>query len=66
MLDYLIAMLAVPVLLLGWLAVQSYSRHFAKAHPEFGPAREEGGGCGKACLCSGESSCKKNNPVKYQ
>jgi hypothetical protein len=59
MLDYLIAMSIVPILLLGWLVVQSIARHFSKLHPEFGPHREEGSGCGKSCMCSG-GSCQRH------
>jgi hypothetical protein len=55
--DYLIAMTVIPVLMAAWLFVQWVSRKFAEAHPEFGPPREEGGGCGKSCSCSGGSSC---------
>ena len=58
MLDYLIAMGIVPVLLLGWLVVQSITRRYSKMHPEFGPHREEGSGCGKSCMCSG-GSCQR-------
>jgi hypothetical protein len=54
MLDYLIAMSIIPLLLLGWLVVQSITRRYAKSHPEFGPPREEGTGCGKSCQCSGD------------
>ncbi|MEO5343967.1 MAG: chemotaxis protein [Gammaproteobacteria bacterium SHHR-1] len=59
MLDYLIAMLVIPILMLSWLLVQNIARRFARAHPEFGPAREEGGGCGSTCGCAGKSSCKR-------
>lgn len=59
MLDYLIAMIAVPTLLLGWLIVQQITRQFAKAHSEFGPPREEGAGCGKSCMCSGNGRCER-------
>ncbi|PLX34010.1 MAG: chemotaxis protein [Hyphomicrobiales bacterium] len=59
MTDYLIAATFIPFLLIGWLAVQSLSRRFAEAHPEFGPAREEGGGCGKDCGCHGKSACQR-------
>lgn len=52
---YLAAMLLVPALLLGWLLVQELSRRFARAHPELGPFREEGGGCGGNCACRGGS-----------
>ena len=57
--DYLIAIVTVPLLLLSWLLVQAYARKFAKSHPEFGPAREEGAGCGKSCLCSGKEGCQQ-------
>ncbi len=50
---HLAAMLLVPALLLGWLLVQELSRRFARAHPELGPFREEGGGCGGNCACRG-------------
>ena len=59
MLDFLIAPLLVFILLGGWVLVQHSARWFAQRHPEFGPAREEGGGCGSGCSCSGEGSCKK-------
>ncbi|MCU7904578.1 MAG: chemotaxis protein [Candidatus Thiodiazotropha sp. (ex Epidulcina cf. delphinae)] len=55
MIDYLIAITIIPMLLLGWLIVQSIARRFAKLHPESGPPREEGSGCGKSCPCSGGS-----------
>ncbi|MBT8439398.1 MAG: chemotaxis protein [Gammaproteobacteria bacterium] len=61
MMKYIIAITAVPLLLLGWLLVQQMGRHFAKHHPELGVFREEGGGCGKSCSCSGKSSCQ-NKP----
>ena len=59
--DYLIAILVVPVLLVGWLLVQQLGRNFARTHPEFGAAREEGSGCGKSCACSGNSCQRENN-----
>jgi hypothetical protein len=59
MLDYLIAMGMVPILLLGWLVVQSITRRYSNMHPEFGPHREEGSGCGKSCMCSG-GSCQRH------
>ncbi len=58
MADYLIAMLAVPMILGGWIAVQHLARSYAARHPEFGPAREEGGGCGTSCLCS-KGQCRR-------
>ena len=64
MYKYLIAITAVPALLLGWLLVQQMGRRFAKNHPELGEFREEGGGCGKSCSCSGSSSCQNKIQVK--
>ncbi|MCU7937018.1 MAG: chemotaxis protein [Candidatus Thiodiazotropha sp. (ex Dulcina madagascariensis)] len=61
MIDYLIAMTIVPILLLGWLIVQLITRRFAKLHPELGPPREEGSGCGKSCLCSGNGCQHKGD-----
>ncbi|WP_456446335.1 chemotaxis protein [Thiolapillus sp.] len=55
---YLIAVLAVPLLLVGWLLIQQLGRRFARENPELGPYREEGGGCGKSCGCKG-SSCQR-------
>ena len=60
MTQYLIAMLLVPALLIGWLLVQQIARNFAKSHPELGPYREEGGGCGKSCGCKGNSCQRKD------
>jgi len=59
MLDFLIAPLLVFVLLTGWIGVQWAARLFARRHPEFGPAREEGSGCGSSCMCSAGGSCKR-------
>ncbi|MEZ5452747.1 MAG: chemotaxis protein [Thiothrix sp.] len=59
--DYLIAMLAMPVLLLAWLLVQRFVREFSLRHPEFGPPREEGGGCGSSCGCKGKTACKNRD-----
>ncbi len=59
MMQYVIAMLLVPGLLIGWLIIQHVARKYAQAHPELGEFREEGGGCGKSCGCQGKSSCKR-------
>ncbi|MBU0500704.1 MAG: chemotaxis protein [Gammaproteobacteria bacterium] len=56
--DYLIAMTVIPLLLVGWQFVQWASHRFAKTHPEFGPPRKEGGGCGSSCGCHG-GKCQK-------
>ncbi len=58
MLDIIIAICIILLLLLGWIIVQHIARLYAKRHPEFGPAREEGSGCGNSCLCS-NGACKK-------
>lgn len=55
--EYLVAMLLLPVLLLAWLLVQRAARRVAAAHPELGPAREEGSGCGSSCGC-GSGGCR--------
>ena len=61
MLNYLIAMTAIFCLLGGWLAVQAICRHFSERHPEYGPYREEGKGCGSSCSCTGKCSARKNH-----
>ncbi len=60
MLTYLTAMAVILLMLLGWIGVQHLARLFAARHPEFGPAREEGGGCGSLCKCSG-GQCRSGN-----
>jgi hypothetical protein len=59
---YLLAMLIIFGLLAGWIGVQHLYREFARRHPEFGPAREEGGGCGFMCFCKNRDSCRRNKP----
>ena len=59
MMQYIVAMLIVPCLLIGWIVVQHITRKYAEAHPELGEYREDGGGCGKTCGCKGKSSCKR-------
>ena len=58
-LDYLIAMGAIPLLMLGWVTVQQVARRYARRHPEWGAFREEGGGCGSSCMCSRGASCER-------
>ena len=60
MADFIIASAGIGLLLIGWLAIQHLARLYAARHPEFGPAREEGSGCGKSCLCAG-GSCKRQD-----
>jgi hypothetical protein len=59
--QYIVAMLIVPVLLIGWLLMQQWGRNFARANPELGAFREEGGGCGKTCGCKGKTACKNKD-----
>ena len=51
MLNFIIAVLVIFGLLAGWIFVQQAARQFAARHPQFGPAKEEGLGCGKNCGC---------------
>ena len=53
--DYLLATGLILLALLGWVGVQQLARNFAARHPEFGPAKEEGSGCG-GCAC-GAGAC---------
>ena len=57
MLRYLGAALIILLLLLAWVAVQAMARRYAARHPEFGPAKEEGAGCGSQCGC-GAGQCQ--------
>ena len=60
MLDMLIAAGVILLVLLGWIRVQQGARDFAARHPEFGPAREEGKGCGAGCHCNGGQCTRRN------
>ena len=64
MLDMLIAAGVILLVLLGWIRVQQGARDFAERHPEFGPAREEGSGCGTGCHCAG-GECTRRNKCSY-
>ena len=56
----LIAVLIIFGLLVGWIGVQHLARTFAARHPEFGPAREDGEGCGGLfCLCKDRQTCPR-------
>ena len=59
------AMSALLLLMTGWVLVQRAARRSAEQHPEFGPFRLVGGGCGgrghgreEACASCEETSCK--------
>lgn len=41
-----------------WVVIQESARRFARRHPEFGPAREEGGECGISCGCPNWKKCR--------
>jgi hypothetical protein len=58
MLDYLLAIGLILLVLVGWILVQQAARNFAARHPQFGGAKEEGGGCGSGCSCS-HGQCRK-------
>jgi hypothetical protein len=65
LLTTLIAILIIFGLLVGWIAVQHLTRAFAVRHPEFGPAREDGGGCGGLfCLCKGDPACPRRKMAR--
>ncbi len=54
---YLLSILIIFGLFAGWAAVQQYARRFAARHPELGPAREEGSGCGFPCELGDARNC---------
>jgi hypothetical protein len=65
--NYLVAIGLVMLLLAAWCAVQHWARNYARRHPQFGPAREEGDGCGLSCQCSNpceEAQCQRNNEAE--
>ena len=55
----------ILLLLLGWIRVQQLARDYAARHPELGPAKEEGGGCGGGCSCSA-GSCSTKKEITLQ
>ncbi|MFP4146850.1 MAG: hypothetical protein ACLFSI_03965 [Halorhodospira sp.] len=59
MLQYLVACALILVLFAGWVGVQELARRFAQRHPEFGAAKEEGGGCasGGCGMCKLVTAC---------
>ena len=61
MIDFIIAILAIFAALTGWIWVQQLARRFAERYPQFGPAREEGSGCGTSCMCTG-GTCANKKP----
>jgi hypothetical protein len=65
---YILAMAIVFAMFAGWVFVQHLARGFAARHPEFGPAREEGGGCGSSCSCalSGQGRRDLDSPTPHE
>ena len=55
----IISMAIILAMLAGWVLVQHLARTFAARHPEFGPVREEGGGCGTSCGCALSGRCQR-------
>ena len=53
MTTYLLTIGIILLLLPGWVVVQRAYTLFAQRHPEMGPFRKDGGGCG---CCSGGDS----------
>ncbi|KAF3981878.1 MAG: hypothetical protein HFP81_03760 [Methylococcales symbiont of Hymedesmia sp. n. MRB-2018] len=51
MINLLITIIIIFLLLMIWIFVQQVARKFAANHPELGPVKEEGLGCGKTCGC---------------
>ncbi len=61
MLNFFIAFAVIFFLLTVWILVQQFARNYAASHPEFGPMKEEGLGCGKNCGC--KIRCQKESEV---
>lgn len=63
LLKMLFTILALLAMLGLWLGIQALARRTAQQHPEYGPFREAGGGCGGAkgggCGSGGCSSPEK-------
>jgi hypothetical protein len=60
MFNLLITVSVIFSLLMAWVFIQQAARKYAADHPELGPAKEEGLGCGKTCGCK-TGSCKQEN-----
>jgi hypothetical protein len=51
--------------IVGWIAVQSLARRWAARHPELGPAREEGTGCG-GCQSGGHCGSRCDDTDSFR
>jgi hypothetical protein len=60
MTTYLLTIGLLLLLLLAWIVVQQVYRLFARRHPELGPFRKDGGGCGGCCSggACGDGACE--------
>jgi hypothetical protein len=54
---YLVTIGLLLILLLGWVAVQRVYQVFARRHPELGPFRDDGAGCGACGRGGGGVGC---------
>ena len=59
MLNLIITIAIIFTLLMAWVLIQQVARKYAASHPELGPMKEEGLGCGKTCGCKGGSCDQK-------
>ena len=59
MVTYAVSVLIILGAFAGWVGIQHLARATANRHSEFGPSREEVGGCGLFCLCRDRQSCSK-------
>lgn len=56
---YVQTVMAVLLLMAIFAVVRNVARRFATLHPEFGPLKEEGEGCGCGNKRCGEAECKR-------
>ena len=61
MLNLLITIAIIFSVLISWVLIQQAARKYAANHPELGPVKEEGLGCGKTCGC--KTGCKQDEQV---
>ena len=75
LINWLITFAALMLMIAGWVWVQSLARRTAARHPEAGPFREAGGGCGGGCCgttpkpkpsgCAGGSCAPCDTPCDH-
>lgn len=58
---YILTIAIVLSVMAAWLAVQAAANHFARRHPEFGPARKMGVGCCGKC---DDNTCEKSSAAE--